>query len=145
VKTGVRRDRQAVMAVGGALETALLPGFQAILAHQPGCPPPTDGKAFILEFTCHPRAAMGAMRGREGRTDRRQENKILLLTPTGRAATPSEIAARADAEHIAHSMNGELIFRRIDKLEFHPRQVLLPLRFLSLAKNAVAFFRMSRS
>src|SRR5687767_4348865 len=39
----VRRDRQAVMTVGGALETALLPGLQAVLAHQPGCPPPTDG------------------------------------------------------------------------------------------------------
>jgi Spy/CpxP family protein refolding chaperone len=125
------------MTVGGALETALLPGLQAVLAHQPGCPPPTDGKAFILEFTRHARAAIGAMRGRERRTDRRQENEILLLAPTGGAATPGEIAARADAEHIAHALNREFLFRHIDELELH--------RLPSLAKKAVAFFRMSRS
>jgi hypothetical protein len=59
------------------------------------------------------------------------------LAPTGRAALPGEIAALADAESPAETMDGEFRFRRIDELEPH--------RLPSRAKKAVARFRMSRS
>ncbi len=55
------------------------------------------------------------------------------------------IKVRLDAGDTAHSMNGELALRHTGELKFHPGQVLLPVRLPSLAKKAVAFFRISRS
>ena len=125
------------MAVGGTLETALLPGSEAVFAHQPGGPPAAYAEALVLKFARHTRAAIGAVRLGKGRADMRQKYQIFSLAAAGRTAAPSEIATLADTEHIADALNGELFFRRIDKPEPHRRP--------SLAKKAVAFFRMSRS
>lgn len=67
-------NRKGMLAVRRALETPLLPGMQAILAHQPGGSPSTDGEAAVLQFPRHAWAAIGLVRKRIGRTHVRQHN-----------------------------------------------------------------------
>jgi hypothetical protein len=66
-----------------------------------------------------------------------QQHHVIALTPTAWPIFPCKIAALTDPEHSAKTVDGELVFRLIDELELH--------RLPSLAKKAVAFFRMSRS
>jgi len=66
-----------------------------------------------------------------------QKDQILLLARARRTTSPGEVAAWADAEDLAQALDGEVLFRHIDELE--------PRRLPSLAKKAVAFFRISRA
>src|SRR5918995_1489144 len=133
----VGRDREGVQAVGGALEAAWLPSSEAVLAHQPGRPAAPHREAGVLQLARQARAAVGPVREREGRADMRQEHQVVALATASRAASPGEVAAWAHAEDLAQALDGELLFRRIDELEPH--------RLPSLAKKAVARFRISRS
>jgi hypothetical protein len=79
----VGRDRKGVMAVGGALEAPLLPGLEAVLAHQPSRSAATHRQALLLQFTGHARTAVGLMGEGEGRADVGQQNQILPLARAG--------------------------------------------------------------
>ena len=127
----------AVLAVGGALEAALLARPEIVVAHQPRGSSPANGEAVVLQLARHPRAAIGAVRQRERRPGVREQHQIGLLPAAGRSILPGKIAARADAEQSAQTGDGECRFRLIDELELH--------RLPSRAKKAAAFFRMSRS
>src|SRR5215210_75529 len=133
----VGRDREGMKAVGGALEATLLPGSEPVLAHQPSRSTPTHNEADILQLACHARAAVGPVRQLEGRADMGKQHEVLSLPPTGGTAPPGEVAAWAHPENLAQALDGELFFRRIDELDPH--------RLPSLAKKAVARFRISRS
>src|SRR5215213_632121 len=127
-----------MVAVGGALEAALLPGFQAILAHQPGGPTATDLQSLILQLAGHAWTAVGPIREGEGRADVGQQNEILPLARAGCwTRSPGKVAAGAHFENLTQTGDGEVLFRRIDEPELH--------RLPSLAKKAVAFFRISLS
>ena len=60
---------------------------------------PPDSKPLFLEFDMHARRAMGLVGRRELRTDMRQQDQILFLPATGRAALPDKIPALAEAVH----------------------------------------------
>src|SRR5215217_907497 len=66
-----------------------------------------------------------------------EQHEVVTPPPRCGAAAPREVAALAHTKDLAQALNGELFFRRIDELEPH--------RPPSLAKKAVARFRMSRS
>src|SRR6478672_9231464 len=67
----------------------------------------------------------------------RQQHQVVPLAETGRALLPGEVPARADAEDLTQTLDGELLLRRIDELKSH--------RLPSLAKKVAALFRISRS
>src|SRR4051794_33466746 len=96
-----------------------------------------DLQAAFLELARHARATIGAERQGKGRTNVGEQHHVFSLTATGRAVSPGEIAALADAEDLACALDGEILFRHIDEPEPH--------RLPSRAKKAVARFRMSRS
>src|ERR671911_914744 len=133
----VGRDREGVMAVGGAFEAVLLPGLETILAHQPGGAASPDRQALVLQLAGHAWTSVGPIREGEGRADVSQQHQILPLARTSRTGAPGEVAAGADTEDLAQALDGEVFFRHIDELEPH--------RLPSLAKKAVARLRMSRS
>jgi hypothetical protein len=56
----VGSHREAMVAVGGALEPALLPGFEPILPHQPCGPTATDLQPFILQLAGDAGTAVGS-------------------------------------------------------------------------------------
>src|ERR1700712_3069636 len=66
-----------------------------------------------------------------------EQDQVLALTARRGPVLPGEVAARADAEDLAQTLDGELSLRRIDELEPHRRP--------SLTKKAVARFRISLS
>src|SRR4051794_11794621 len=66
-----------------------------------------------------------------------EQDQVLALTARRGPVLPGEVAARADVEDLAQTLDGELSLRRIDELELHRRP--------SLTKKAVARFRISRS
>src|SRR5215217_3431295 len=115
------------MAVGGALEAALLPGFEPILPHQSSGPTATGLQALILQLAGHARSAVGLIGEGEGRADVGQQNQILALARAGRTRAPGEIAALAHFDDLAQTGDGEVLFRRIDELKLH--------RLPSLAKK----------
>jgi hypothetical protein len=126
-----------MMAVGRALEATLLPSFEAVLPHQPSGPTPANSQAAVLQVSCHAGTAICFVREGEGGPDMGEQNQIVPLTRARGTTPPGEVAALADAEDFAQALDRELLFRRIDELEPH--------RLPSLAKKAVAFFRISRS
>src|SRR5262249_174415 len=133
----VRPDWPGVLTVRSPLEPPLLPRPQAILAHQTGGPAAANHEAAIPQFPRHPRTAIGAVRQGKGRPDMGQQHQVVALPAAGQPTSPGEIAALADAEHAAQTVDGEFRFRPIDEREPH--------RLPSRAKKAVAFFRISRS
>jgi len=126
-----------MLAVGRPFESTLLPTAQAVLAHQPSRAPSPDSKAIIPQLARHARTAIRAVRQRECRADMRQHHQVIALPPAGRTILPGEIAALADAEHLAQAVYGEILLRLIDERKPH--------RLPSRAKKAVARFSMSRS
>jgi hypothetical protein len=126
-----------MFAVRRALEPSLLPRDQLVLAHQACRAMPPDLMALIDEIAVHARAAIGAVRQREGRPDMRQIDHVLLLAQAGRTFLPREEAALADPEDAAHPADREAGLLRFDEAEGH--------RLPSFAKKAAAFFKMSRS
>src|ERR687898_174993 len=123
-------------AVGRATEAARLPGSEPVLAHQSRHTPPPRLEALAPHLVRHARAAVGPVRERERRADMGEQHQVVPL-PLGRGpALPGEVAARAHLEDLAQALDGELLLRPIDELEPHQ----LP----SLAKKAVARFRISR-
>jgi hypothetical protein len=67
----------------------------------------------------------------------RKQHHILPLPPAGETGSPGEIATLADIKHPAKSLDREVLLRPVDEFEPH--------RLPSLAKKAVARFRISRS
>lgn len=67
----------------------------------------------------------------------RQQDRVVPLPLARRATMPREIAALTNIEHPAKSLDREVLLRPVD--EFRPH------RLPSLAKKAVARFRISRS
>src|SRR3954469_18319788 len=133
----VRRNRPGVMTVRGPLEPPLPPSPQAVVAPQASRPRAPDHQAGILQFPPHPGTAIGAVREGKGRPDMCQQHHVVALAAACWPTSPGEIAALADAEHAAQTVDRELRFHPIDQREPH--------RLPSRAKKAVAFFRMSRS
>src|SRR5918995_6477496 len=124
-------------AVGRATEAAWLPSSEAVLAHQSRHTPPPRLEALAPQLVRDARAAVGPVRERERRADMGEQHQVVPL-PLGRGpALPGEVAALAHLEDLAQALDGELLLRPIDELEPH--------RLPSLAKKAVARFRISRS
>lgn len=120
-----------MFAVRRALEAPLLSCDQLALAHQPRRAMPPDLMALIDEIAVHARAAVGAVRQREGRPDMRQIDHVLLLAAAGRAFLPGEEAALADAQDTTHPADREACLLRLDEAEGH--------RLVSFAKKTAAF------
>src|ERR1700712_381050 len=97
-----------MVAVGGPLEPPLLPGPEPVLPHQTGRSASSDGQAAVLQLPRHPRAAVRAVRQREGRPDMRQQHHVLMLAATSRTAFPGKVAALANAKDMAQAVDGEL-------------------------------------
>ena len=133
----IGRNGPGVLAVRRALEAPLLTRDQPVLAHQPRCAMPPDLMALVDEVAVHARAAIGAVRQREGRADMRQIDHVLLLAQASRPFLPGEEAALADPQGTAHPADRDAGLLRLDEAEGH--------RLPSFAKKAAAFFRMSRS
>ncbi len=133
----VRRHRPGVVTVRGPLEPPLLPRPQPILTHQARRPTAANMQAIVAQVARHARAAVGTVRQCKGRPNMRQQHHVLVLAAAGRAPLPGEVATLTDAKDAAETVHGELLLRLVDELEAH--------RLPSLAKKAVARFRMSRS
>src|SRR5687768_14049886 len=102
-----------MMAVGGALEAALLPGLEAVLAHQPSRSASPYLQARVLQLAGHGWTAVGLMG--EGGADVGQQDQVLPLAAAGRTASPGKVAALADTTNLAQALDGEVLFRRIDE------------------------------
>lgn len=79
-----------MLAVGRPLEAPLLPRDELVLSHQPRRAMPPNRMAVIDEVAVHARAAIGAVRQREGRLDMRQMDHVLFLALAGRTVAPDE-------------------------------------------------------
>ena len=104
----VRRDRDRVVRVGRAPESALLPRLEAVLAHQP-----LDALlAHADALRCAARDARAGCRRCRGcacaspRSRRRAARRCLVLGGSG-ALPPRVVAAARDAEHPAHRLTGK--------------------------------------
>lgn len=81
---------------------------------------PPDLMAFVDEVAVHARAAIGAVRQREGRPDMRQIDHVLLLARASWPFLPGEEAALADPKDAAHLADREAGLLCIDEGELHP-------------------------
>ena len=84
----------------------------------------------------HPRAAVAGLDLGVDRPDLHEEGVAALLLNAGRAVAPGVVAGRGDLERFAEQTHRPLVAVFLDEAEGHSA---------SLAKNAAAFFRMSRS
>lgn len=94
-------DRATVVAVSRLLFDDASAELQTIATHQPGHTMPPDSKSLFLQFGIHVRRAVGLAGCRELCTDMRQQDQILTLPATCRAAASSEMPALADIKNIA--------------------------------------------
>src|SRR5579863_8950894 len=92
--------------------------------------------AALTQFHLHPRIAVTAVVLGVDRGDRNRQGSILTSSPRYRPPAPGIEPGPRDRQHPAHQRYGETGLLRFDESESHA---------LSLAKKAVAFFRISRS
>ncbi len=71
------------------------------------------------------------------RPDVSKENHVIQLSPAGASVPPGVVPADADIQQSTHPLDRQVRLLRINEPE--------PLRLVSLAKKAVAFFNRSRS
>jgi hypothetical protein len=114
-----------------------LPRDQTVPTHQPRRALPPGLMAPVDEIAVHPGTAISAVRQREGGSDMRKTDHVLLLAATGRAVLPSEKAALADVKRSTHPADREAGLLGPDEAEGHRRP--------AFAKTAAAFLGMSRS
>src|SRR5215207_48005 len=133
----VRRDREAMSAIGGAASPR--PGHDgpnAMAAHLPLDPAPACVMSSCLEFGMNARAAVAAMAVAMNPLDILQQLSIAHGTSAFRARPPSVVARRRDLQHAAHDPDRIVRAAIFDEAESHVR---------SPAKIAIDFFKMSRS
>src|SRR5689334_7590892 len=129
-------DGPRVLRIRRHAEPPLGAGAQALRLHQPGDALAPDALTAIAQLRVHSRTAVPAPTLRMNRCDLHRQ-PLIALRPRGRRPLLPGIAARpGDPEHLAQRGYGEAGLLRRDEAELHS---------LSLAKKAVAFFRMSRS
>ena len=96
---------------------------------------PTARPSSFSSFS-HTRAAITAERKTVLLTDMRQDHKVLALAFTHRARSPGPVTPRCHLEHPAQPFNRPDVLPSVNEGEPH---------HFWLAKNAVAFFNISRS
>ena len=126
-------DGPCVLTVRRPFEAPFLACNQLVLTHQAGCGMPPDLMAIVDEVAVHARAAIGAVRQREGRPDMRQIDHVLPPAQTSWPFLPRKEAVLADPKDVAHPVDREAGLLRFDEAEGH--------RLPSFAKKAAAFLR----
>src|SRR5205823_10303366 len=125
-----------MLRVRRALEAALLPRAQALLPHEARHAMAPNGVALCLEFPIDPGTPVAPATGRMGGDDVHGELLILASPRRHRTSSCRIEPGATDPEHRAEQVDRERGLLSRDEGELHP---------CSLAKKAVAFFRMSRS
>src|SRR5437016_1496144 len=128
--------REVVLRVRRALEAPLLPRPQALFAHQARHAMASHRLALRLKFPIDSGTPIAAATGRMGGRDVHGELLIVASPSRDRPPLRSVEPGAADPEHRTEQVDGEHGLLSRDEGELHP---------CSLAKKAVAFFRMSRS
>src|SRR2546422_1327049 len=132
----VGRHREVMLRVRRALEAALLPRAQALLPHEARHAMAPNVVALCLEFPIDPGTPVAPATGRMGGGDVHGELLILAAPRRHRTSSRRIEPGATDPEHRAEQVDRERGLLSRDEGELHP---------CSLAKKAVAFFRMSRS
>src|ERR1700739_4895020 len=122
--------------VGSSAIAALGAGSQTLYAHQPGDPLAPGPLAALAQFHLHPRTAVTAVVLGVYRGDRNRQGSILTSSSRYRPPAPGIETSPRYHQYPTHQRHRETGPLRRDKGESHA---------LSLAKKAVAFFRISRS
>ena len=91
-----------MIAVRCLLETALLIGFQSVVAHQTGRAMATYGQTVLPQINMHAGASIGPVRRRETRRNMGKKDYVVQLTLAGAATPPSVVAADTDIQQRAH-------------------------------------------
>ncbi len=131
----IRRDGQRMPGVRRRLESSLVACPDAVLAHESFHPPQADAMAAPLQLAVHAPRAVGSLELGVDAAHQRQGLRIAQAGAIGlAAAAPGAVAADAHAEHLAQLRQGMVAALRVDPRVLHSA---------SLAKYAVAFFKMS--
>src|SRR3989449_3302634 len=128
--------REVVVRVRRALEAPLLPRSQALFSHQARHAMAPHVVALCLEFPIDPGTPVAAATGRMGGGDVHGELLILASPRRHRTSLRRVEPGATDPEYRAEQVDRKRGLLSRDEGELHP---------CSLAKKAVAFFRMSRS
>src|SRR5262249_11060048 len=132
----VIRHRQIVVGVGGAAELLRRLGHDAVLAHQFGHGVDAADLAVGVQLGVHARAAVTGLDLAVDGPDLDHQAVTPLLASAGRAPPPGVVAGGGDLQRVAEQAHGPSAFVFLNGAEGHVS---------SRAKNAAAFFRMSRS
>src|SRR5215469_5687355 len=129
-------NRQAMPGISGAAEATVCASTQSCGSHQPRHPLAPSALAALAQLEVDPRAPVAAAILAINRRDFEPQPLIFLGMIGGRPFTPSVVSRARDFEYPAHQCYRVVGLLPCDKSESHS---------LSLAKKAVAFFRISRS
>src|SRR6516162_6317809 len=129
-------NRQAVPGISGAAVATVSARTQSGSSHQPRHPLALGALAALAQLEVDPRAAVAAATLAINRRDFEPQPLIFLGMMGGRPFTPGVVSRARDFEYPAHQCYRVAGLLPCDKSESHS---------LSLAKKAVAFFRISRS
>src|SRR6185437_203039 len=130
------RNRQVMVGVGGTAKLPRCPGHDAVFLHQFGHRVDAAVLSAGHQFGMHPRAAVASLDLSVDRPKLHEEEVAAPLLGTGRAVAPGIVAGRGDLQRLAEQTHRPLLAVLLDKAEGHSA---------SVAKNAAAFFKMSRS
>src|SRR5580704_12350462 len=129
-------NRHAVPGISGAAEATVFARAQSRSLHQPRHPLAPGALTALAQLGMDPGAAVAAATLAINRRHCQSQPLIFLGMLRGRPFIPGVVSCARDLEHPAHQRHRVAGLLRCDKSESHS---------LSLAKKAVAFFRISRS
>ena len=132
----IRRDVEAVIAVGRGFELLVPLHRNAVLSHQTTNAAMSDIKAKFLQLFGHTGPAVAAQRQAELFTDMSQQDHVGALPPTGGTEALGAVSSRADVHNLAQAVYRDDASVFFDEGKSH---------LLLSAKNTVAFFRTSLS
>src|SRR6516165_9095081 len=129
-------DCHALPGISGAAEATVFPRAQSRSLHQPRHPLAPGTPAALSQLGMDAGATVAATTLTINRRDFESQPLIFLDMLGGRSFRPSVVSCARDLEHPAHQRHRIVGLLPCDKSESHS---------LSLAKKAVAFFKISRS
>src|SRR5262249_9273757 len=125
-----------VVRIGGAAELSPSPGGHPVPAHRGAQRVAAAGRARRPELGVNARAAVAGLRLGVDLLDGDDQGLAPPLARAGRPSPPAVVAAGRDAEHLAHQPDRPAVAVALHESVPHDD---------SLAKKAVAFFKISRS
>src|SRR5215469_3691571 len=128
--------RQIMVGVGRTAELPFRLGGDTVLTHELGHGVDAATLAACSQFHMDARAAVALFHLLVDGLDLLGQSLAALLLGTGGAIAPGVVAAAGHLQHLAHQPHRPLTAVRVDEAVLHSD---------SLAKKAVAFFKMSRS